>query len=92
MDGHREALRAAVVGGGVLGVCVAAELAARGARVTLVTEGPLASGASGRSLSWLNSYDIRSEAYHRLRLAGLDRYRTLCAAAAPPRTCGSTAA
>jgi glycine/D-amino acid oxidase-like deaminating enzyme len=69
--------RVAVVGGGVLGAATAAELARRGAPVTLVTDGPLASGASGRSLSWLNSYGPRSEAYHRLRLLGLDRYRTL---------------
>jgi glycine/D-amino acid oxidase-like deaminating enzyme len=41
-----------------------------------VTDGSLASGASGRSLSWLNSYGRHSEAYHRLRLLGLDRYRT----------------
>jgi glycine/D-amino acid oxidase-like deaminating enzyme len=61
----------------VLGAATAAELARRGAPVTLVTDGPLASGASGRSLSWLNSYGPRSEAYHRLRLLGLDRYRTL---------------
>jgi glycine/D-amino acid oxidase-like deaminating enzyme len=39
----------------------------------------LASNASGRSLSWLNSAGIRSERYHRLRMAGIDRYRTLSA-------------
>jgi glycine/D-amino acid oxidase-like deaminating enzyme len=66
----------AVVGGGVLGVSTAVQLARRGARVTLVTQGRLADGASGRSLSWLNSYGPRTEAYHRLRLLGLDRYRT----------------
>src|SRR4051794_23796429 len=69
--------RVAVVGGGVLGVSTAAQLARRGADVTLVTELGLSSGASGRSLSWLNSYGPRSPEYHRLRLLGLDRYRTL---------------
>ena len=69
-----------VVGGGVLGVSTARSLARSGARVVLVTEGPLASGASGRSLSWLNSAGQRSADYHRLRMAGLDRYRTLAAA------------
>ncbi len=69
--------RVVVVGGGVLGVSTAAQLARRGARVTLVTEHGLASGATGRSLSWLNSYGPRSPEYHRLRLLGLDRYRTL---------------
>jgi glycine/D-amino acid oxidase-like deaminating enzyme len=69
--------RVAVVGGGVLGVSTAAQLAQRGADVTLVTEHGLSSGATGRSLSWLNSYGPRSPEYHRLRLLGIDRYRTL---------------
>jgi glycine/D-amino acid oxidase-like deaminating enzyme len=69
----------AVVGGGILGVSTARHLARSGARVTLVTEGELASNASGRSLSWLNSAGARSSDYHRLRLVGIDRYRTLAA-------------
>lgn len=68
-----------VVGGGVLGVSTAAQLARRGAPVTLVTEGPLAGGASGRSLSWLNSAGRGPTPYHHLRMAGIDRYRTLAA-------------
>ncbi|WP_138758388.1 NAD(P)/FAD-dependent oxidoreductase [Modestobacter altitudinis] len=71
--------RVAVVGGGVLGTSTAAQLAARGAAVTLVTDGRLASGASGRSLSWLNSAGSYPPAYHRLRMLGLDRYRTFAA-------------
>jgi glycine/D-amino acid oxidase-like deaminating enzyme len=68
-----------VVGGGIFGVSSAAHLARLGARVTLVTEGALASEASGRSLSWLNSARMRSPAYHQLRMVGIDRYRTLAA-------------
>ncbi|MFF3906625.1 NAD(P)/FAD-dependent oxidoreductase [Streptomyces sp. NPDC001848] len=71
--------RIAVVGGGVLGAATAAQLARRGADVVLVTDSDLASGASGRSLSWLNSFGgpgVRSAAYHDLRMLGLDRYRT----------------
>lgn len=71
--------RVAVLGGGVLGVSTAAHLAERGADVVLVTDKALGSGASGRSLSWLNSYGVRSDGYHRLRLAGLERYRALAA-------------
>lgn len=67
----------AVLGAGILGVSTAVELLRGGARVTLVTEGHPASGASGRSLSWLNSGGDYPPAYHRLRLAGMDRYRTL---------------
>ena len=65
-----------VIGGGVLGASAAAQLAARGADVTLVTDGRPASGASGRSLSWLNSAGPHPPAYHRLRVLGLERYRT----------------
>ena len=67
----------AVVGGGVLGVSTAAHLARAGAEVVLVTDSGLVSQASGRSLSWLNSAGQRTEHYHRLRMAGIDRYRTL---------------
>ena len=66
----------AVIGGGIFGVSTAAQLARRGMRVTLLTEGALASGASGRSLAWLNSAGVRSPEYHALRVAGIDRYRT----------------
>jgi len=72
-------LRVAVVGGGVIGVSTAQHLARAGAEVVLVTEGELANNTSGRSLSWLNSAGGYSETYHRLRLAGIDRYRTLAA-------------
>ncbi|WP_027351043.1 NAD(P)/FAD-dependent oxidoreductase [Halotalea alkalilenta] len=68
-----------VIGGGVIGVSTAVHLARGGAEVTLVTESELASGASGRSLSWLNSAGERSAAYHALRMSGIDRYRTLFA-------------
>ncbi|PLR50758.1 D-amino-acid oxidase [Chimaeribacter arupi] len=71
--------KVAVLGGGVLGVSTALELAKRGAQVTLVTEAELCSGASGRSLSWLNSAGERTLPYHALRMAGIDRYRTLFA-------------
>ncbi|ENN85502.1 putative D-amino acid oxidase [Rhizobium freirei PRF 81] len=71
--------RVVVVGGGIFGVSAAVHLARLGIRTTLVNDGPLANGASGRSLAWLNSARRRSDAYHRLRLAGIDRYRTLSA-------------
>ncbi|AVJ18385.1 FAD-binding oxidoreductase [Serratia sp. JUb9] len=68
-----------VLGGGVLGVSTALQLVKKGAQVTLVTEAALCSGASGRSLSWLNSAGERSAEYHALRMMGIDRYRTLFA-------------
>ncbi|MBJ2120142.1 FAD-binding oxidoreductase [Arthrobacter sp. MSA 4-2] len=72
--------RVVVIGGGILGVSTAVHLLRGGAGVTLVTEAELASGASGRSLSWLNSAGERPDPYHLLRMAGIDRYRTLFAA------------
>src|SRR5215207_3299181 len=71
--------RVAVIGGGVIGVSSAYHLARGGAKVWLITEGALASGASGRSMSWINSAYGWSEHYHQFRMIGIDRYRTLFA-------------
>jgi glycine/D-amino acid oxidase-like deaminating enzyme len=71
--------RVAVIGGGIFGVSSAVHLVRSGAKVTLVTEGGIASEASGRSLSWLNSSRMRSPEYHQLRMIGIDRYRTMAA-------------
>ncbi|MER8576723.1 FAD-binding oxidoreductase, partial [Mesorhizobium sp. M1374] len=68
-----------VVGGGIFGVSSAVHLARLGIETLLVNDGPLARGASGRSLAWLNSSRKRSAEYHRLRMIGIDRYRTLSA-------------
>lgn len=70
----------AIIGGGIMGVSTAVHLLRAGASVTLLTETQLASEATGRSLSWLNSAGERSGPYHELRMAGIDRYRTLFAA------------
>jgi fructosyl amine oxidase (glucosone-forming) len=72
-------IKVAVVGGGVIGASTAHQLARAGADVILLTEGELTSGASGRSLSWLNAAGMWREPYHRLRMVGIDRYRTLSA-------------
>jgi len=72
----RSAPHVVVIGAGILGAATAAHLVRLGARVDLVTEGAVASGASGRSLSWLNSAGARTDDYHRLRTVGIDRWRT----------------
>jgi glycine/D-amino acid oxidase-like deaminating enzyme len=78
--------RVVVIGGGVLGTSAAASLAREGADVLLLTEAALSSGASGRSLSWLNSFgNLRTAEYHRLRMLGIDRYRTLAATTSEQR-------
>ncbi|MER8379541.1 FAD-binding oxidoreductase [Mesorhizobium sp. M0189] len=68
-----------VIGAGIFGISSALHLARLGFDVTIVNDGAPANGASGRSLSWLNSARRADTAYHRLRLAGIDRYRTLAA-------------
>jgi glycine/D-amino acid oxidase-like deaminating enzyme len=80
MTSPKSEIHVAVLGGGILGVSTAVHLLRSGASVVLITESDLASGATGRSLSWLNSAGKRSDAYHHLRMAGIDRYRTLFAA------------
>lgn len=66
---------AVIIGAGIFGVSTGVQLARSGIQVTILNDGPPANGASGRSLSWLNSARMRSEPYHRLRMAGIDRYR-----------------
>ncbi|MFS2225910.1 NAD(P)/FAD-dependent oxidoreductase [Pantoea sp. B65] len=70
-------MNVAVIGGGVIGVSSALHLARGGAKVQLFTEAELASGASGRSLSWLNASGLWPADYYQLRMAGIDRFRTL---------------
>jgi glycine/D-amino acid oxidase-like deaminating enzyme len=71
--------RVVVVGAGIFGVSSAVHLARLGLDVTIVNDGAAANGASGRSLSWLNSARRGDTPYFRLRMAGIDRYRTLAA-------------
>lgn len=67
---------AVIIGGGIFGVSTAAQLVRMGVSVTLLNDGPLGTGASGRSLAWLNSARKRSLPYHKIRQAGMERYRT----------------
>jgi glycine/D-amino acid oxidase-like deaminating enzyme len=66
-----------VIGGGVIGVSCALSLARAGVKVRLFTEKELGSGASGRSLSWLNASGPWPADYYNLRMAGIDRFRSL---------------
>lgn len=76
MSSNASSKRVAVIGGGILGAATSMHLARGGAQVTLVTAGPLANGASSRSIAWLNSSGARSAEYHYLRMLAIDRYRT----------------
>jgi glycine/D-amino acid oxidase-like deaminating enzyme len=67
--------RVVVIGAGIFGASTAAQLALRGVEVTLVTEAEPASGASGRSLGWLNAFGDQPDAYIELRLRAIECYR-----------------
>lgn len=66
-----------VIGAGVYGAAVTAELARRGARVTVVDSGAPAAGTSGATFSWINSNGKQPRAYHDLNIAGMEAHRRL---------------
>jgi glycine/D-amino acid oxidase-like deaminating enzyme len=67
----------AIIGGGIVGACVADALAEAGARVTVLDAGWPGRGTSAASLAWVNSANKLPEAYHRLNAAGMPAYATL---------------
>jgi glycine/D-amino acid oxidase-like deaminating enzyme len=74
MGGH-----VVVIGAGLYGAAVAASLARRGARVSVVDAGVPASGTSGATFSWLNSCGKQPRSYHDLNVAGMAAHRNLAA-------------
>jgi glycine/D-amino acid oxidase-like deaminating enzyme len=67
MNASTKPSKVVVIGGGIFGVSTAVHLARLGVRTVLINDGPLANGASGRSLAWLNSARKRTDAYHLMR-------------------------
>src|SRR5215470_3816965 len=74
----------AVIGAGVLGVCVALRLAEAGAAVTLLEQDRPGQGATRSSLAWLNANDKLPRAYHDLNYAGMRRWAELSASLGGP--------
>jgi glycine/D-amino acid oxidase-like deaminating enzyme len=66
-----------VIGAGVYGAAVTAELARRGARVTVVDSGAPAAGTSGATFSWTNSCGKQPRVYHDLSVAAMEAHRRL---------------
>jgi glycine/D-amino acid oxidase-like deaminating enzyme len=66
-----------VIGGGIIGACVAHALCDRGARVTLLSDGWPGRGTSAASLAWVNAANKLPEAYCRLNAAGMPAYAAL---------------
>lgn len=67
-----------VVGAGIVGASIAYHLARRGVSITVIDREAPASGASGRSFSWINaSYPKQPFNYHLLSRLGVLAYRRL---------------
>jgi len=74
----------AVIGAGVLGVCVALRLAEAGVAVTLLEQDRPGHGATRSSLAWLNANDKLPRAYHDLNYTGMRRWTELSAGLGGP--------
>ena len=72
--------RCAVIGAGVLGVCLAARLAEAGTEVTLLERHWPGRAATRSSFAWLNANDKAPRAYHDLNYAGMQAWAGLSAA------------
>ena len=73
------ALRCAVIGAGVVGLCVALRLAEAGATVTLLERDEPGCGATRSSFAWLNANNKIPRAYHDLNHAGMRAWAGLAA-------------
>src|SRR5450631_2462227 len=69
-------LKVGVVGGGIVGACIASNLAQAGAKVTLFEKSGPALGATQNSFAWVNAFDGDAH-YRSLRLQSLSAYREL---------------
>ena len=76
--------RCAVIGAGVLGVCVAARLAEAGIGVTLLEQDRPGHAATRSSFAWLNANDKAPRAYHDLNHAGMRAWAALSASLGGP--------
>jgi glycine/D-amino acid oxidase-like deaminating enzyme len=72
--------RVVIVGGGVLGACVAGACAGRGAHVTLVDAAVPGSDTSSTSFAWANAQKKQPEPYFELNADGLAEYHRLAEA------------
>jgi glycine/D-amino acid oxidase-like deaminating enzyme len=69
-------LKVGVIGGGIVGACIASTLTQAGAKVTLFEKSGPALGATQNSFAWVNAFDDDAH-YRSLRLQSLFAYRDL---------------
>lgn len=69
--------RIVVVGAGIVGASLAYHLARKGADVTVVEAGEIASGVTGRSFAWINTSHNGPDPIAQIRGAAIQEYRRL---------------
>ena len=69
-------LNIGIIGGGIVGAAIAMQCARAGAQVTLMEKTAPASGATSKSLAWINAF-MDDPYYMRMRLDGLRRWQLL---------------
>lgn len=70
----KSSINVAVIGGGIIGASTAFHLSQLGSRVTVFEKDQLASGASGHSFAWINSFNKFPRSYHDLNHDSVERW------------------
>lgn len=76
------ALNVVVVGAGVIGAAIAADLARRGCTVTVLESGQPAVGTSGATFAWINAGGKQPRSYFDLNVEGMQAHRRLASSVA----------
>ncbi|MEM7634338.1 MAG: FAD-dependent oxidoreductase [Pseudomonadota bacterium] len=66
-----------IIGAGIMGACIARELALSGCRVSVFEAHEPASGASSRSMGWINASFVTRIDYYQMRIAAIEAHRRL---------------
>ena len=75
--GNGQGKRVVVIGAGIVGASLAYHLAGKGANVTLIEAGDIASGVTGGSFAWLNTSHPEPDPIAQLRGSAIKEYRRL---------------
>jgi glycine/D-amino acid oxidase-like deaminating enzyme len=75
-------LNVVVVGAGVIGAAVAADLARGGCSVTVLESGQAAAGTSGTTFAWTNAGGKQPRSYFDLNVEGMQAHRRLASSVA----------
>ena len=70
----KSSINVAVIGGGIIGASTAFHLSQLGSRVTVFEKEQPASGASGHSFAWINSFNKSPRSYHDFNHDSIERW------------------